>query len=73
MCATTSGGGAPRQRTERPNRFTPNIAYFGTDMAMPEPAPKLKESNILWEPVTFGNQPRGRYRCRDKAWLDDNE
>ena len=34
----------------------PNIHYFGIDMAIPAPAPNLREINILEEPITFDNK-----------------
>ncbi len=37
--------------------LAPNIAYFGIDMAIHESAPNLKESDILEEPITFGERP----------------
>ena len=35
----------------------PHIAYFGIDIAIHEPAPNLKESDILEEPINFDNRP----------------
>jgi SAM-dependent methyltransferase len=34
----------------------PNIHYFGIDMAIPVPAPNLREINILKEPIAFDNK-----------------
>ena len=35
----------------------PNIAYFGIDIAIHDSAPNLKESDILEEPIGFGDRP----------------
>jgi SAM-dependent methyltransferase len=34
----------------------PNIHYFGIDMAIPVPAPNLRETNILEEPIAFDDK-----------------
>ena len=34
----------------------PNIHYFGIDMAIPVPAPNLREINILEEPIAFDHK-----------------
>ena len=34
----------------------PNIHYFGIDMAIPVPAPNLREINILEEPIAFDDK-----------------
>ena len=36
--------------------LTPNIAYYGTDMAIQEPAPNLIEADFLEVPIGFGGQ-----------------
>ena len=35
--------------------LTPNIEYFGVDIAIPEPAPNLIEADLLESPIRFGD------------------
>lgn len=36
--------------------LAPNVAYFGIDIAVHDPAPNLKESDVVEEPIGFGDR-----------------